>query len=180
MSLAEFPKAPVKVRILLDVDGVLNAVTRDPDPSQWGDWQTEVVRGFTITFSRSVGAALTRLAETPGVEIQWLTTWAEMANDHISPLVGIPICTVAGAPPWREVEWWKLVVARDLYEADSTPFVWIDDDLGSQSDDGASRWVQSLNGRALGIRPDTRKGLTPRLLSEVEQFVNAQLAEIPV
>jgi hypothetical protein len=174
-----------KCRILLDVDGVLNAVCRKPDLHQWGDWDEAACMGYHIRYSPTVGKRLLALTELPGVELLWLTTWEYDANKWIGPLFGWPRfdvlerhdltenslgLTVAQGP------WWKLVEAQKLWDEDGIPFVWIDDDLGFM-DDGATDWVRSLDGQALAIRPDTRKGLTPRLLDEIESFVAERLLD---
>lgn len=168
-----------KVRILLDVDGVLNAVPfgNKLDPC-WSDWKTVVCMGFPITFSETVGKRLQALIDTPEVEFLWLTTWCDDANKWIRPLFGWPTFEVAGrlSPNERENEWWKLTHARRLWEQDKIPFVWIDDDLGFR-DDGASGWINSLEGQALGIRPNVRVGLTPKLLDNIEEFVTKKLAD---
>jgi hypothetical protein len=80
---------------------------------------------------------------------------------------------VAGEPPWREDGWWKFDVARQLWDQTHIPFVWIDDDLRDGYDHGASAWISTLSGHALGIKPDHRKGLTPRLLCKIESFVES-------
>jgi hypothetical protein len=160
------------MRVLLDVDGVLNAVPGMTD--DWDDWQQGQATGFRITWSPTVVSFIRRLAETPGVEVAWLSTWAELANKHLCSLLDLPQCLVAGAPPWREEHgWWKLDVARRLWDQTQTPFVWIDDDLGDGYDGGAAAWIGSLNGDGIGIRPDLRRGLTPRLINAIEEFVES-------
>jgi hypothetical protein len=166
----------VRVRILLDVDGVLNAVTPNPDPEQWPDWNVVKVNGFRICYSPTVGRFFRRMAETEGVELQWLTTWGHTANEELCEVLDIPVCDVAGAPPLQEKHWWKLQVAKALWEGDHVPFVWIDDDLGGD-DDGAAEWITSLRPYSIGIKPDWRRGLTQRLLDEIETFVLARLEE---
>lgn len=170
----------VRVRILLDVDGVLHAVTNTPDPEQWPDWEEAAPNGNHIHYSPSVGRFFRHMAETDHVEIQWLTTWGPMANEELRELLDMPVLDVAGMPPLREDTWWKLEVAKALWEADHVPFVWIDDDLGSNSDDGAAEWIVSLGRYAIGIKPDWRKGLTRRQLDDIEAFVLLRIDTCPV
>lgn len=163
------------VRVLLDVDGVINAVTSDPG-DHWDDWNSATCRGFRITYSWKATEILRQLAVIPEVELLWLTTWGESANEWIAPLVGLSDLDVAGEPPWRQPNrWWKADIAIDLYERDLVPFVWIDDDIDGPFDDGAAAWVRTLDGEGLAIRPDSHKGLTPRLVSEIATFVNIRL-----
>jgi HAD domain in Swiss Army Knife RNA repair proteins len=164
-----------KVRILLDMDGVLNAIWATPPRGVWPVWKQGEAHGFKIRWAPEVADFVRRLAETPGVEVMWLSTWAELANEHISPLLDLPRFKVLGQPPLFEQGWWKFEDAKALYEKDPVPFVWIDDDLGDAYDCGASSWVKSLEGKGLGIRPDHQKGLTQRLLDEIEVFVDGWL-----
>lgn len=175
-----------RCRILLDVDGVLNAVTRAPG-DHWDDWRVEKCMGFPITHSPAVGARLLALAERPEVELIWLTTWEHNANDWIGPLFGWPSFRVLDrhdlieSPTGLIVStqgWWKLDEAQALWEDDPVPFVWIDDDLGI-GDDGATDWIHSLDGAAIGVRPDSERGLTPNLLDVIEEFVLSKITDGP-
>jgi len=93
------PDAAVPVW-LLDVDGVVNAVSRFPDPKVWDDWQsgTAVADGteWPITFSPSVTGTIRRLHEQGLVEVRWLTTWRGNANGSLRDLLGLPEFAVAG------------------------------------------------------------------------------------
>jgi hypothetical protein len=176
---------PTKCRILLDVDGVLNAVCTEPNTQHWDDWDSAVCNGFTITYSATVGERLLRLAELPGVELLWLTTWEHEANTWIGPLFGWPPFDVIerhdlSQTGWgRSVSsgpWWKFVEAKKLWDADPVPFVWIDDDLRFDAD-GATEWIGSLDGKALGVCPYVREGLTPDLVDHIESFVTERLLD---
>lgn len=174
------------VRILLDVDGVLNAVCKRPDPDQWAAWKQAECMGYTIRYAPEVGRRLGALAATEGVELRWLTTWEHDANVWIGPLFGWPNALVMdrhdlAQQGWGGLivatsTWWKYDEAKALYEADGVPFVWVDDDLGDNHDDGAAEWVRSLGDQALGIRPATDKGLTDSDLTAVEAFVATVLS----
>jgi hypothetical protein len=103
--------------------------------------------------------------------VLWLTTWAERAQLHLEPLLGLPELALAGpAPsdvPWR---WWKHDVVEAFWNEDARPFVWIDDDLPlfTEADD----WVRGLpRDLVLAIAPDPVVGLTLEHLDEVHRFV---------
>lgn len=177
----------VKVRVLLDVDGVLNAVCHEDDlTDEWDDWKTAECMGFRIRHSPKMGAVIGVWSRLPGVEVCWLTTWEHKANEWITPLFN-------DWPQFRVIErhdieradgsatgqlwasrgpWWKLVEAQALWAEDQVPFVWIDDDLGSAfGDDGATEWVESLGDKALIINPYTHEALTQDLVNRASHFI---------
>src|SRR5882672_976454 len=128
------PSTPVPCRLLLDVDGVLNAVTDTPGP-HWDTWRQERVyltpnktsRGFEIRWAPAVCEFLSTLHDE-GVEILWLTTWERSAFEMLGPALGLPTWRLAGQRNYVAEEdggWWKLPIAQALYEWDQKPFVWI-------------------------------------------------------
>lgn len=84
--------------VLLDVDGVLNALPRLGRPLPWEDWRTGVAyaegRGFRISWSPSVVAAVWSWREL--ADVQWLTTWGHDANRSLRELFELPELPVAG------------------------------------------------------------------------------------
>lgn len=86
---------------LLDVDGVLNAVTSKPDPTVWDDWQHGEAHAqggtWPICFSPTVMRTIRRLSEGGFVDVRWLTTWKAAANGDLIELLGLPAFSVAGA-----------------------------------------------------------------------------------
>lgn len=160
------------VRVFLDIDGVLNAVTRRPDPRQWPDWQEGEADGFIIRYSPTVGRFFRALAEDPAVDLCWLTTWESRANQHIGPMLGIPELPVAGLRPEFEQRSWKLEIVQNWYRRDRLPLVWLDDDLDRLAEGEATEWLDSLAPHALGIRTDESKGLTRRHLDAVARFID--------
>lgn len=163
-----------KPRLLLDVDGVLNAVPFDSRSRRnpWPDYQRSRVNGFTIWWSPSMVARLVALSER--VEVLWLTTWEDLAPLHIAPALGLPAWDLAGRDPnVHEVTgWWKFDVARDLYERDLRPFIWIDDDFAFWRP--ANEWMEGLpRGVGVAIAPTSEYGITPTHLDLIEAFLGA-------
>ena len=82
--------------VLLDVDGVLNAL--GPADDSWSDWErgSAVAAGRTwpVRWSPSVVAAVRSWQEV--ADVQWLTTWGEDANAGLHALLGLPELPVAG------------------------------------------------------------------------------------
>ncbi len=93
---------------LLDIDGVLNAVAREPDRLMWPDWQHGTAEAdgvrWPICFSPSVSRTIRRLHEHRLVEVRWLTTWRSDANRQLRQLLDLPAFEVvpdAAAPDSR-------------------------------------------------------------------------------
>lgn len=161
---------------LLDVDGVLNAVTQAPDHLTWPDYRSGFAsargRRWPITYSPTVTSTVVQLSETRSAEVLWLTTWEDEANGDLVDLLGLPRLPLAGqaAATGKEARygWWKLQVARAVHElTPSRPIVWTDDDLAFDVE--AREWIRD---RGLGISPATRLGLDSGHLSEIRDFVH--------
>ena len=97
---------PAPPLVLLDVDGVLNAVRpwgrtevrSEARSDVWDDWRTGVAaadgRSFPITWSPTVVHAVLGWREL--ADVQWLTTWGHDANASLRHLLGLPELPVAG------------------------------------------------------------------------------------
>jgi hypothetical protein len=174
---------------LLDVDGVLNAVTGKPDRSVWPDWRqgsaTAAGTAWPIWFSPTVLAALRRHVSA-GVEVRWLTTWGHEANASLRALLELPRFEVAGTMPVDPVgaeaggygsgdgrsggTWWKADVVRRVVEAEpDRALLWTDDDLAQEP--SARAWVQEHVSRSLLLAPQTHLGLTPKHLRRIAEFL---------
>jgi len=166
--------------LLLDVDGVLNAVTLAPDEAVWPDWRTGTAdangRTWTIRWSPTDVARLLHWHEQGLVELQWLTTWGHHANVALRQLLGAPELAVAGthdeqgsasdlaAPSLAQVtaaapdeltgRWWKLdVVRRVVAEEPDRPVIWVDDELRGSGNPYAD-WARGAGIVAVGPQPD--------------------------
>jgi hypothetical protein len=173
---------------LLDVDGVLNAVTASPDPTVWPEWRqgraTALSSSWPITWAPELVAWITRLGADGLADVRWLTTWEEAANASLAPLLGLPALPLAGragdlpgAGPHGYVSgrvgardrWWKLDVARRLLDPlPYRPVIWTDDDLVWEPE--AREWAERRPAPTLLIAPATDTGLTPEHLRVVEEF----------
>ncbi len=184
--------------VLLDVDGVLNAVPYFGRSEAWSDWQVGEAAAagsrFRITWSPSVVDAVLSWREV--AEVQWLTTWGRDANASLRHLVGLPELPVAGthdevvAPPGTgdpeagtlaaltpaapdplTGRWWKFDVVRRLVHDDpDRRLVWIDDDLARQEDIRA--WMRR-EAQCLLVAPEPSSGLTPAHLESVDIFLRS-------
>lgn len=188
---------PAPPLLLLDVDGVLNAVSRRGDPSVWPDWRSGSVRNslgtYPILFSPSVCAAVRRWHEDGLAEVRWLTTWRGEANGELRRLLDLPELPVVGGeepapvrtaprPARTHAEaagadarsaltgrWWKFdLVLQVLDDEPGRPLVWVDDDLAGVPD--VQQWVQT-HSTCLLLAPRPHLGLTPTLLQTAEQWL---------
>ena len=186
--------------VLLDVDGVLNAVTNRPDPRVWPDWQRGRAaadgRQWPIVWSPSVVAAVREWLAVG--DVHWLTTWGHHANDGLRALLDLPELPVAGtwadanapepagspddgavahaavapaAPDELTGRWWKFDVVRGLVRAEPTrPLVWIDDDLAGQRE--VRQWMERES-RCLLVAPTMGTGMRPDDVTLVREFLAA-------
>jgi len=154
---------------LLDVDGVVNAL--DPGQHAWPDFTTFRARGFTIRYSPSLLARVAALHAQGRVEVRWLTTWWETANQHLGEAFGLPELVVANTEQEFSArgQWWKLPVAQRLRAETGRRLVWTDDDLTHVDD--AVDWVRAQGDEVLAISPNTYVGLTPADLDTIEAWV---------
>ncbi len=164
--------------LLLDVDGVLNAVRHDlPE-----DWRRGTFNGYVLSWDPTVVARLRAWHESGRVELQWLTTWTELADRLLAEPMGLPrglrthgrddvLPTGFGGRAAGVAGWWKLAAARAVAEAEpGRRIVWIDDDLADQAED-TSEWL-AAHGQVLVVAPDFATGLTHAELDRVEAWLD--------
>lgn len=158
-----------KVRIYLDVDGVINACSTEPEG--WKEFKSFKALGFKITYSPVVCEALAHYAQLPGIDMKWLTTWDYNANKQIGEVVGIPSLDVAAKCDFGASNWWKWDAVKAAYEEDGLPFIWIDDDLKYEK--SAVAWLYSIDSRLrLGLSPDTSHGLQIHDFKVIDNFLD--------
>lgn len=188
-------KTPVA---LLDVDGVLNALTRKPDTNVWpfdswksGRAQAGDGRSFLINWATDVVDWINALDDSGRVEFRWHTTWLHDAQ-NIADLLGLNRFPVADSTPevadgdvygyesqqmhvarLREgvPAWWKYGAARRVLEEEQRPLIWMDDDITEQLP-RVRRDNMAANGAVLFLCPDRHTGLTPKHLRQAEQFLD--------
>jgi hypothetical protein len=163
--------------LLLDVDGVLNAVRLDLPEG----WRRGTFNGYVLSWNPTVVARLRALHESGQVELQWLTTWTSMADELLAEPLGLPrglrthsrddVLPTGFAGELRGLSgWWKLAAAQAVTEAEpGRRIVWIDDDLPDQAED-TSEWL-AANERVLVVSPDFTTGLTHAELDRVEAWL---------
>jgi hypothetical protein len=163
--------------VLLDVDGVLNAV----QPRRPEGWRRGTFSGFVLTWDPTVTARLRGLHESGRVELQWLTTWTDRADELLAEPMGLPrglrihgregVLSTGFRGQLRGLHgWWKLAAARAVAKAEpGRRIVWIDDDLAVPAAD-TSEWL-ATNAQVLVVAPDLVAGLTHGELDRVEAWL---------
>lgn len=164
----------MSMTVYLDVDGVLNAVTkRVPTSTGWGEYQRKKVNSFPIMYAPALIEAINNLASRDDVTFKWLTTWEHDAAEDLSPAIGINgrDWEVLGGDQhaYRGADWWKLeAVQKDVATTKPDQFVWIDDDFKDERH--AIEWMlDQTNGYP--ISPNMRDGLTREHLDEIRALV---------
>ena len=190
MSLAARPEPPVTW--LLDVDGVLNAVTSRPDTSVWpaDAWvRTEARaagRAYPILAAQPVLDFVAAVAASGAADVRWHTTWQHDAVASLAPALGLPPLPVEDAPEFQVAggasgyagthtapAWWKLSAARRAVSS-GRPLVWTDDDLARF---GVQREIDEQPfepDTVLLVAPRTDIGLTPAHLRAIDAFLQRQ------
>jgi hypothetical protein len=120
--------------LLIDVDGVLNAVNRSQNAKIYNIFRaggTQTSKGFTIRFRRELADWLAELAEH--YHLVWCTTWDDMANTELAEHLGLPELPVIPCaerdiyPPTIHLAHFKQGVVERY--VDDRPYAWIDDDF---------------------------------------------------
>jgi hypothetical protein len=163
--------------LLLDVDGVLNALLPEvPD-----GWKRGSFNGFPFSWDPTITARLREWHESGRVEIHWLTTWSKDADRLLAEPMGLPrgLRThsrdrVAPSGFTGRVGarsgWWKLAFAREVAEAEpGRRIVWIDDDLTDQAR-STGEWL-AANPQVMIVAPDLATGLTHEQLDAIEAWL---------
>lgn len=186
--------------LALDVDGVVNADVGEERPvtiSAAGQPDSPFFRSShgvdvqgSVFLVPGVGAWIRQMLEV--ADVVWATTWEDLANEVVAPLLGIdplPVaCRVAEHPPkfgWvrnGNPEAWKADVLAQRFAG--RPLAWVDDlawayDLRryGDADEGARvlfDW-RATRGSApaptLVVVPDERVGLTEAEMGRIGRFL---------
>lgn len=108
-----------------------------------------------------------------GCDLMWATSWMDEANEHISPLLGLPTLPVVEWPPdppegLAGLHWKTPTLVT---EAATRPFIWLDDEITAAD----RTWVSEHHqGPALLHRVNHRTGLTPTDFNTVATWMDAR------
>jgi hypothetical protein len=155
--------------LAIDIDGVLNALGAGQPPEGWGDIlvlrsEGEDARLFRLRIHQPFGPHLIALAADCDAELTWCTRWENMANQIMSPLLGLPVL------PWVPMQASK---ARALVAwADGRPFCWLDDEPEMADLNG-----YGLAHKVIAVPPE--HGLTDAHLEAAAAWLTQQKATVP-
>jgi hypothetical protein len=167
---------------LLDIDGVVNALSYAPVAAIWprSQWLQRTIttpvegRGILtlpILAAQAVLDFVTRVHEQGLAEIRWHSTWRDSAVTAFAPVMGLPTSIpISVAPEWSQrphERWWKLGAAERAL-AEGRRLVWTDDDIPVYL---GERSAVSPDGRSLLIGPEPAFGLTAPHLAQIEAFL---------
>lgn len=180
---------------LLDVDGVLNAVTspgkRPPKSAGWpaDSWVdfmadatiSQVPREFRILAAQPVLNVVRRARDEGLAEVRWLTTWEEgdLVLNELAPKLGLPDFPIAGrqadnrSPRFTDYSWWwKLPIVQRVHGEDpDRDILWTDDDISSSRP--AKVWANSQpKGRITWISPNSGIGLIPTHVDKITKWLD--------
>jgi hypothetical protein len=167
---------------LLDIDGVVNALSRKPVSGSFpaDQWVQRLVHtelpglgpaAFPILAARPVLNFVAAVQATGRVDIRWHSTWREAAVTDLAPSLGLPELPISVAPEWANhhalLPWWKQAAAERVLAAGRL-LVWTDDDINMfRMDLGAFE----RRADALLIAPDPEIGLTAAHLEQISRFL---------
>ena len=165
--------------LLVDVDGVLNAVVAPPfatlkeGTTSSGVFEAEfIARNFPIRVPVGTRERIATLQSL--FNCVWATTWEENAAEHLSPVLGFgadwPVIRFHDDFP--DAGTWKLPAVQrfaDLPQNQRRPLAWIDDDLQPDALEWAARRTRS-GVPTLMVRPNADEGFTSRQFQRLLSF----------
>lgn len=179
--------------LLLDIDGVLNAMSHKPPTHAWPKevWKSGSVRAadgvnYPMLWSEPVITWLTNLHTSGAVEIRWHTTWQHDAL-NVGELMGLPEFGVQEAPEYEQATvngsalaakliaacmpgWWKYPAAERVVTEEKRRLIWIDDDIDYQVSHSARQALKSVH-RLLLVCPSQQTGIMAKHMIKVEASI---------
>lgn len=166
----------MKPLVIIDFDGVLNAVAQQHWQKAWKDMKEIVFidrLGYKIpvNFSPTLVDFFNILSNV--ADIEWLTTW-KRDTELMPAQLGINPFPwhdeIRKGPPWG-AEWWKFdVVQKIAAENPGRKVLWIDDEIPTLDWKDEQVFIKKHGWAAIMPREDT--GLTPAHCELIIDFVS--------
>ena len=175
---------------LLDIDGVINAISKKPDRSVWPahQWITGTANAdgtdWPILAAQPVIDFIRDVHETGRAEVRWHTTWQHDAH-NLAKLLDLPEFPVQDCPEFGErrqglagaawtptrAGWWKLPAAERVVGEEGRALVWTDDDANTGLRDAGGPEALARFAPTLVVCPREHLGLTPKHLRAIDEFL---------
>lgn len=171
---------------LLDIDGVLNAFSRDLATHVWPEdaWIVGEAEGGTNMWRMAIGRPvrdfILEVHEQGLAEVRWHSTWQHQSQ-NVAKLMELPMLAVHSAPEFRhghwassalDGTWWKLAGAERVLAEEQRPLVWTDDDIDYYLEKDKRAHLHSLP-QTLLVSPDHKCGLTQKELDRIRVFLES-------
>lgn len=183
-------KKPV---MLLDLDGVVNALAKQLPTQTWHTplWNKGVLtdletrRDFHMKWATPVIDWLTSVHTEGRAEIRWHTTWQAQAL-RFGQMAGLPMFGVQECPEWArfcenggalkadliracQPPWWKYPAAERV-ASEGHPVVWIDDDITWEIPPRTRGALTKAHKLCL-VSPSEGMGIAPKNMRQVDEFL---------
>jgi len=156
---------------LLDVDGVVNAFRAgwSTAPRRVQVWSTADNYDYRIRYEPRLIDAIRDIHEGGRAEVTWCTTWCSEA-DLLEAEFGLPALPRAFTERFtgEAASQAKVAAAREVIAA-GRRLIWTDDVEIDVHAEECAPWV--ADGRALVIAPNPSRGLRPKHLDQIEEFL---------
>jgi len=181
---------------LLDIDGVVNAITKKPDRNVWPlpTWIRTQAHGSGVDWpvwtARPVLDFIRRVHDTGAAEVRWHTTWQHEATNYATA-VDLPDFPVLPCPEYADHQkaggarpigavWWKLAAAERVVRDEGRSLLWTDDDADHELR-RADRVEDRLREIApvLIVCPRENLGLTRKHLRQIAKFLDVEIIDTP-
>lgn len=183
------PGSNIRPVLLLDVDGVLNAISRVPDESLWPKelWRRHRVTDldgntWPILAAQPVLDYLSAVHAQGLAEIRWHTTWRASAKLRLAPVLNLPDWPVAESVTALSTQrdaagrWWKIAAAHHVVHSEGRRLIWLDDDIAFEKTWPASEIHAVLTSAVLAISPKPVVGLSRADLLQVDEVLGVDVS----
>lgn len=153
------------IPLFLDVDGVLNVFPYTQHKGKWDDYETNPATVGNATYQMTISRKCCDALSSLPLNIFWLTTWGDDANNKLSSMTGFEEFPVLARMPFSNRSHWKINAVENWYSSSEGQrrFIWIDDDA-------IPMWAGKDFPDALLIRTYQSEGITPDHIRQIKDY----------
>lgn len=180
LLVADLPEDDPRPLLLIDVDGVLNALPRHAKPQLYDVHRVTVSNGlaFTVRFRKDLPELL--FALTKHFVPVWCTMWDHEANLYLAPLLGLPdLPVVLCHDNARDLAWSDKTrtlhhkVDPILNSVGNRAFAWIDDEI-TEFDEAWAAKRSDEEAPTMVLKIDERSGLLEHHVDKLIAWAKAR------